>query len=230
MSPDLLDIFARALTGIGWVFLPILLLPALALFIPHWRSAESVMRALISFIDDCNNLIGELVKWLLPALVCVVAFGVIALSIFGQSWTKLDESAIYFHAITIMLGSGATLLAGGHVRVDLLHSKFSPAGKALTDFAGFYALMVPFCLVILWNSQSIVAMSWRSFEGSAESDGIQGVFFLKTLIPVFAILLLAQGMAIAGRAALVMTDKDEPSRPPNIPPLFGGGNESETGL
>ncbi len=159
-------------------------------------------------------------KWLLPILVVSIAFGVIALSIFGQAWTKFDESAIYFHATIILLGSGATLLAGKHVRVDIFHANMPPKSKALVDFFGFYALMIPFCLVLLWNAQSFVALSWSSFEGSAESDGIKGLFILKTFVSIFTLMMLSQGLSLAGRAALLIGGAPPPPLPPNIEDPF----------
>jgi len=43
--------------------------------------------------------------------------------------------------------------------------------------------------------------SWAIFEGSREVAGIPAVFLLKTAIPLFAALLILQGIADAVRAA-----------------------------
>ncbi|MEP1231505.1 MAG: TRAP transporter small permease subunit, partial [Litorimonas sp.] len=160
------------------------------------------------------------VKWLLPALVLSVAFTVFALSIFGQSWTKLFESAEYMHAMVIMLGASATLLAGQHVRVDIFHTNMRAKTRALVDFVGFYALLLPVCLIILWNSQSFANFAWKTMEASAESDGIAGVYLLKTLIPIFAVMMIGQGLAISLRAAMCLCGQNRPDRPPRIPKLF----------
>ena len=132
----------------------------------------------------------------------------------------LFESAQYLHASAIMLGAGATLLAGQHVRVDVLHTKMSQRTRALVDFCGFYLFLLPVCLIILWNSQSSTSFAWRIFEGSAEADGIKGVFLLQTLVPVFALLMIIQGLAIALRAAMCLRGQERPIRPPHTPPLF----------
>jgi len=214
-----------AFQAIGWVFLPALFLPLIYIFMPNNKALTSISEAIIRTIDSLSYMIGEITKWLLPILVLVVAFTVFALSIFGQSWTKLFESAEYLHATIIMLGAAATLLAGQHVRVDVLHSHMKAKPKALVDFIGFYALLLPVCLIILWNSQSFVSFSWRIFEGSAETDGIRGEYLLKTLIPLFAITMILQGLAIALRAAMCLRDKNRPERPPHTPKFF-----SEQGL
>ena len=119
-----------------------------------------------------------------------------------------------------MLGAGATLLAGQHVRVDVFHTNMVPQSRALVDFIGFYAFLLPVCLIILFNSQSFVSFSWRIFEGSAEADGIRGEFLLKTLIPIFAVTMIAQGLAIALRAAMHLKGQTLPERPAHTPPFF----------
>ena len=209
-----------ALQAIGWVFLPALLLPLIYIFLPNINALQSISKAIIRTIDSLSFGVGEITKWLLPLLVLVVAFTVFALSIFGQSWTKLFESAEYLHASVIMLGAAATLLASQHVRVDIFHSRMNAKSRALVDFIGYYALLLPVCLIILWNSQSFVSFSWRIFEASSEADGIRGEFLLKTLIPIFAITMIFQGLAIALRAAMCLNDQARPERPPHTPKFF----------
>ena len=209
-----------ALQAIGWVFLPVVFLPLIYLFLPNIKLLRSISRAIIRTIDSLSYGIGEIVKWLLPILVLTVAFTVFALSIFGQSWTKLFESADYLHASVIMLGAAATLLAGQHVRVDVLHTRMSAKARALVDFIGFYALLAPVCLIVLWNSQSFVSFAWRIFEGSSEADGIRGEYLLKTLIPIFAVMMILQGLAIALRAAMCLCGQTRPERPPRTPQFF----------
>lgn len=227
MNTKILNIIGSALQGMGWVFLPLLLLPILYVFAPKIRGLRGLSENFISTIDTLNYKIGEVVKWGLLFLVLSVALSVFALSIFGLSWTKLSESAEYFHACVLILGSSATLLASQHVRVDIFHSQMSAQSKALVDLIGFYALLLPVCLIILWNSQSFVYFSWLIFEGSAEADGIRGEFLLKTLIPAFSILMITQGFAVALRAAMCLHGQDRPPRPEHIPPLYRGPQNYE---
>ena len=207
------------LRAIGWAFLPALALPVLYLiWQPRWLSA--LIRGVIRTIDSAVFQLGEIVKWALPLLVLSVAASVFALSIFGAATTKWLESAFYFQAVIIMLGAAATLLAGQHVRVDVFHARMGEQARARVDLLGYYLLLLPVCLLILWNSQSFVGFAWRTFEGSTESDGIRGVFLLKTLIPAFAVTLIAQGLSIALRAALALNGETRPERPEGVRPFF----------
>ena len=210
--------------AIGWAFLPLLALPMLYLVTqPTWLGG--VVRGLIRTIDSAVFALGEIVKWALPLLVLSVAASVFALSIFGTATTKWLESALYFQAVIILLGAAATLLAGQHVRVDVFHARMGERARARVDLLGYYLLLVPTCLLILWNSQSFVAFAWQTFEGSTESDGIRGVYLLKTLIPVFAVTLLAQGLSIALRAALALNGETRPERPKGVRPFFRVADE-----
>ena len=204
--------------AIGWAFLPLLALPVVYLVLPG--SLRGVSRALIRLIDTVTHAYGRLVMLALPLMVVVVASSVFALSVFGTATVAWLESSLYLQAIVITLGAAPTLLAGEHVRVDVFHERMGELARARVDLVGYYLLLAPVCLIILWNSQSFVGFAWATFEGSTESDGIRGVWLLKTLIPVFCVTLLMQGLAIALRAAMALNGERRPDRPAGIRPLF----------
>ena len=52
---------------------------------------------------------------------------------------------------------------------------------------------------------SYVARSWAILERSREASGLPIVYLLKTLIPLFALLIGLQGIAQAIRAAAVLS-------------------------
>jgi len=213
------------LQSIGWAFLSLLAWPILHMIFPKNSVIRTVSEGLISTIDGVVFGLGEITKWLLPILILSVAASVFALSIFGVTTTKWLESARYFQAFIIMLGAAATLLAGQHVRVDIFHSQMTDIGKARVDLIGFYILLVPTCVLLLWNAQGFVNFAWTIREGSSEADGIRGVYVLKTLIPIFAITMLAQGLAIAIRASMCLSGQARPSPPKGMPPFFRTGTE-----
>jgi len=58
--------------------------------------------------------------------------------------------------------------------------------------------------VLIWLSVPYAARSWSILERSQEASGLPLVFLLKTLIPLFALLMALQGIAQAIRAAAVL--------------------------
>ena len=92
----------------------------------------------------------------------------------------------------------------------------APRRQALIDLGGALLLLLPFMLVLFWFSLPYVARSWAILERSRETSGLPLVFLLKTLIPLFALLMALQGVAQAIRAARVLRT------PPVTPGLTRG--------
>ncbi|MHA7872358.1 MAG: TRAP transporter small permease subunit [Hyphococcus sp.] len=140
------------------------------------------------------------VMWLLLAMA-LVQFGVVVLRyVFGVNFIFMQESITYMHGAVFLVASGYALLTDGHVRVDIFYRDASPRRKAFIDFLGTYLLLFPVCLLLLWAASPYVGASWAVREGSTETSGIQAVFLLKSLIPVFSVLLAMAGFIIAARA------------------------------
>ena len=66
-------------------------------------------------------------------------------------------------------------------------------------------LLLPTVLAVLWFTRQFVVNSWDILEGPMSVGGIPASFLLKTLIPVFAVLLAVQGLALGLRAVSVLT-------------------------
>jgi len=123
---------------------------------------------------------------------------------------------IYMHALLFLLASASALLNGGHVRVDVFYSKASDKAKAWVDLFGTYLALIPMSALILWSSTGYMASAWRILERSRESDGLPFVFLLKTAIPLFAILMIIQGVAMAARAAMTLAGQKTPELPASL--------------
>jgi TRAP-type mannitol/chloroaromatic compound transport system permease small subunit len=151
-------------------------------------------------IDRLNGAVGRAAAWF-GLFVVVVQFGVVVLRYafgFGSIW--LTESIIYGHAALIMLAAAWTLREGGHVRVDVFYADAAPRTQAWIDLLGALLLLLPFMLVLAWLALPYVARSWQILERSRETSGIPAVFLLKTLIPLFALMMALQGVSQAIRA------------------------------
>jgi TRAP-type mannitol/chloroaromatic compound transport system permease small subunit len=203
MTSGGIDVIGYALQFIGWAFFPVLLLPA---FLLLTGLGKSLSRTTVVLIDTLSILIGEIIKWVMPLMVISVVIAVFALSIYGISSIWWDESVIYLHALGICLGVAPTYLAGEHVKVDIFFEKMDTRARALVEICGFYVLLVPVCIAVIWRSQSFVSFAWQSLEGSTNSGGIKGIYILKTALCVLFIMLLIQGLSVALRAGLKLRD------------------------
>lgn len=172
-------------------------------------------------IDRLTGAIGRAAAWLALAIVLLQFALVVARYLFGLGSIWLSEAVIYAHAALFLLAAAWTLAVGGHVRVDVFYAQASQRTRAAVDFFGALLLLMPFALVLIWLSVPYAARSWAIFEGSRESSGLPLVFALKTLIPVFAMMMALQGIAQAIRALAALLIP---------PPLAGeGGRRSRPG-
>jgi len=155
-------------------------------------------------IDRFIAAVGRAAIWLCLVLV-LLQFAVVVLRYalgIGSIW--LSESVIYVHAALFMLAAAWTLQRNGHVRVDVFYSKASRRTKATIDLMGSLLLLLPFMAVIAWFALPYVSRSWSILERSREASGLPLVYLLKTLIPLFALLMALQGISQAIHAALIL--------------------------
>jgi len=158
------------------------------------------MLSLADRIDRLNTAIGRAAAWLALVIVVLQFVLVVARYVFGLGSIWLTETVIYANAALFLLAAAWTLHVGGHVRVDVFYAHATARTRALVDLVGALALLLPFALVLLWLSVPYAARSWEILERSQESSGLPFVYLLKTLIPVFAVLMALQGVAQAIRA------------------------------
>ncbi len=171
-------------------------------------------------IDRLTTAVGRTVAWLALVVVLLEFALVVARYLFALGSIWLSETVIYAHATLFMLAAAWTLRAGGHVRVDVFYAEASPRIKAIIDLVGSLLLLLPFALVLVWLSVPYAARSWAILERSQEASGLPLVFVLKTLIPLFAVMMALQGIAQAIRALTILIP----------PPLAGeGGRRSRPG-
>ena len=159
---------------------------------------------LINSIEAINEFAGRLVSWLALLMVLVTFSVVILRYLFDTGWIAMQESVTFMHALLFLVGAAYTLKHQGHVRVDIFFRKFSDHGRAWVDLLGTLFLLMPVCIYILLVSWDYVALSWSMQEASQEAGGLGGVYLLKSMILVMALLLLLQGIAMVLRSLLVI--------------------------
>lgn len=162
------------------------------------------MNRIADTIDSVSAFIGRGVAWLALVIVLLQFALVVARYLFGIGSIWVTESVVYGHAALFLLASAWTLRSGGHVRVDIFYADASPRARAVIDLLGALLLLVPFALALLWLSVPFAARSWAILERSQEASGLPLVFVLKTLLPVFALMMALQGVAQAIRSVTVL--------------------------
>lgn len=165
------------------------------------------MQRLADVIDIINRTIGKITCWLILLMVLVQFAVVLARYVFGVGSLWAQESIVYMHGFLFMLTAAYTLSDDGHVRVDIFYRVVSPRARAWVNLLGAIFLLIPVASIVTWSSWSYVGNSWRILESSMESSGLPLVFVLKTAIPVFGIMIAAQGVVMVLRSLLYLNGR-----------------------
>ena len=171
----------------------------------------SRLQTIATLLDRFAEVTGRIIAWLTLGMVLITFTVVILRYLFQSGSIALQESVTYLHATVFMLGAAYTLKHDAHVRVDIAYQRFSPRTRAWIDLLGTLLLLFPVCLFIMFSSLEYVITSWSIQEGSREAGGLDGVFLLKTAIPVMAVLLLLQGCSMVLHALLLLAGHPVPA-------------------
>ncbi|MPZ56535.1 MAG: TRAP transporter small permease subunit [Rhizobiales bacterium] len=173
-------------------------------------SSSNQLDQIADRIDRLTGAVGRAVAWLALTLVLVQFAVVILRYVLGIGSIWLQETVLYGHAVLFMLAAAWTLRDDGHVRIDILYGDATTRTKALVDLFGALLLLLPFMAVLAWYAWPYVTRSWAIHERSREVSGLPFVYLLKSLIPLFALLMALQGIAQAIRAATTLIDRKAP--------------------
>lgn len=105
-----------------------------------------VLRRYVHVVDRMNTVIGRIVMYSLFVMVGILLWSSVSKTFFTPTlWTL--ETAQFSLAAYYMLGGAYAMQHGGHVRMDLFYSEWSPRTKAAVDC--FTVLFLIFFLVVL---------------------------------------------------------------------------------
>ena len=157
---------------------------AFALNLPETRLSRA--------IDPWLVRVGHWSSWLWLALVAIIVVNVILRYAFGEGRIEFEEIQWHIYATGFLLGLGYALQADAHIRVDVLHERFSPTLKAWIELYGLLLLALPFLTVVLVYSLPFVRASFELGEVSASPGGLPYRWAIKAMLPLgFGLLLLA---------------------------------------
>ena len=152
------------------------------------------MHSVVDNIERFVDWSGRAVSWLTLLMVVITFIVVILRYVFDIGWIALQESITYMHAMVFLVGASWAMQQEAHVRVDIFYSRFSTRTKAWVNLLGSLLMLLPVMVFVAWISWEYVSESWKVLEGSREAGGLPGVFLLKTLILVLAIMLILQAL------------------------------------
>jgi len=160
-------------------------------------------------IERLAELTGRALSWLTLGLALVGFLVVVLRYAFDTGFIWMQESLTWMHALVFMVGAAYTLKHDEHVRVDVIYRGLPVRRRAMIDLTGTVLFLLPFCLYVLYESLPYVEGSWRIAERSREAGGLPALYLLKAVIPVMAVLLAIQGVAVVLRSLATLRRKEE---------------------
>lgn len=152
-----------------------------------------------------NDRIGYIVSFLFLLAMAVVLFEISVRYVFNISQTWAPEMSIFPFGTAIALGGAYTLLHRGHVRMDILYSRWPPKAQAAVDIVTFVAFLA-FVGVLLWFGTKSFLIAVALVERS-ESAWRPVMWPIRLMIPLGAFLMLLQGLAQFTRNILTLIGK-----------------------
>ena len=166
------------------------------------KGASKVISALEHFILR----IGKASSWLNFVLVGVIIVQVVLRYVFGRGLVVLEEVQWHLYGVGIMIGLSYCLTNDSHIRLDILHNKFSKRTQEKIEFLGIIFLLMPMVIIIFLHGMDYF---WEAVKINERSDAPLGLccrWAPKAIIPLSMILLFIAGIARAARAFMYLRD------------------------
>ena len=162
--------------------------------------------------DRLNAAAAWLARWSVLLMLAIGIWNVIgrylgsAIGI-NLSSNGLIEAQWYLFDLIFLLGLGWTLQKQGHVRVDVLQSRWSPRRRNRQELNSILLLLLPFAFGVMAISIAPALRSWSIAEMSPDPGGLPRTW-VKSLIPLGFLLLGLQGIAEALRLRLALGNSE----------------------
>ncbi|MAI56526.1 MAG: C4-dicarboxylate ABC transporter permease [Gammaproteobacteria bacterium] len=147
------------------------------------------------FIDKLSLKIGSIVSYIWLVLLCVIVTNVILRYVFSEGRIELEELQWHLYSIGFLFGLSFALTTDSHIRVDILHEKFSPELRAWIELYGILLFLMPFCALIVMFGLPFVMSSYEVGEVSASPGGLPLRWLIKASLPVAFLLLAVTAVA-----------------------------------
>ena len=146
-------------------------------------------------VDPFLIALGQCVSWLWLALMAIIVVNVVLRYAFNQGRIEFEEVQWHIYATGFLLGLGYAYQGDAHIRVDVLHERFSPQLKAWIELYGIVLLLLPFIAVILIYGVPFVWVSFELGEVSPSPGGLPLRWAIKAMLPAGFLLLLAAAVS-----------------------------------
>jgi TRAP-type mannitol/chloroaromatic compound transport system permease small subunit len=134
--------------------------------------------------------------WLTLLVVLAQFQIVISRFVFSYEQPFMGDLVRFWYAALFLFASAYTLVHEGHVRVDVLYSRFRKPAKAWVNIVGTLLLGLPLGWVILvtgmWDKTSSINSPLFNFEVSQSGYGLYVKYLMVGFLAVYAVSMIVQ--------------------------------------
>jgi TRAP-type mannitol/chloroaromatic compound transport system permease small subunit len=155
-------------------------------------------------IDRINEWITRAVSWLIPLLVVELVYDTAARYLFNAPTAWSYDISYMLYGAVFMLAAGHTLHLDKHVRIETFYGRASLRARALIDAIGYLVFFFPVVGALVYFGSAFAYKSWSMWEAGGESMWQPPIYPFKTVLPVAAVLLFAQGLSEFSRSVILL--------------------------
>lgn len=127
---------------------------------------------------------GRFLSWANGILVLVIVLQVTLRYGFGRGLVLLEELEWHLYGLAFMFGLSYAVVTDAHVRVDILHSRFSKGTQAWIEICGIFLVLMPFIVLLIIYGIEFFYDSWIHNESSSAPMGLCCRWAIKAVIPL----------------------------------------------
>ena len=150
--------------------------------------------SLSSVIDKLSYWVGRTVMWLVLLMVLISAGNAIIRKLFNASSNAYLEAQWYLFAAVFLLGASYTMLQQGHVKIDVIISRFSRPTQVKIEIFGIIFFLFPLVYFVITEIFPILTQAYNSREMSENAGGLIR-WPVYALVPIGFLLLGLQGIS-----------------------------------
>jgi TRAP-type mannitol/chloroaromatic compound transport system permease small subunit len=165
---------------------------------PPGKGHEEVsegFRGTVEWIEWFADWTGIIIAWLIIPMTVAVTWEVVSRHFFRAPTIWAFDVTYMLYGTHFMLGTAYTLMRIGHVRTDMLYSRWSIQRQNWIDAVGYLFFFFPAMLLLFYFGWQEFFHAFQIGETSDASPWRPIVWPFKGVIPLTAILLLIQGIA-----------------------------------
>jgi TRAP-type mannitol/chloroaromatic compound transport system permease small subunit len=152
-------------------------------------------------LDAIVERAGNAASWIWVALMGVIVMNVTLRYVFGEGRIEFEELQWHLYAAGFLIGLSYCFQRDGHIRIDILHDRFSLKKKAWVDFIGILIFLIPYVSIVLIYSPSFIEYSFSINEISDSPGGLPYRWVIKSFMFTGYLLLLFAALARLSRVA-----------------------------